>query len=128
VNILYSSQRWRRRWFKRINRWSTPFRVIVMIGEQIKMGIVPRIDRQLIRTESPIERRLYYALREEGYKVETQVRCGKFLIDLALPEYRVAIEADGKKYHSSESQKAHDREKDRYLKNQGWTVLGASPR
>jgi hypothetical protein len=66
VNILYSSQRWRRRWFKRINRWSTPFRVIVMVGEQIKMGIVPRIDRQLIRTESPIERRLYYALREEG--------------------------------------------------------------
>lgn len=73
--------------------------------------------------ESPIERRLYNVLASRGYEVKAQVPCGRYRIDLALPRYRIAIECDGKAYHSSRSQKAHDRKKDRFLRDHGWTVL-----
>jgi very-short-patch-repair endonuclease len=73
--------------------------------------------------ESPIERRLYNVLASRGYEVKAQVPCGRYRIDLALPRYRIAIECDGKAYHSSRSQKAHDRKKDQFLRDHGWTVL-----
>lgn len=75
------------------------------------------------KCESPIERRLYDALLYNGYDVSPQVRCGAFRIDLALIYYRIAIECDGKAYHSSPKQKAHDRKKDRYLRKNGWKVM-----
>lgn len=75
------------------------------------------------RCESPIEWRLYRALEFNGYHVFTQVPCGRYRIDLALPAYHLAIECDGKAYHSSPDQKARDRRKDRYLRKNGWRVL-----
>lgn len=46
-----------------------------------------------------------------------------YRLDLALPEYRIAIECDGKAHHSSPKQKAHDRKRDKYLRSKGWTTL-----
>ena len=75
------------------------------------------------RTESWIELRLYNALVKRGYKVVTQYPCGPYRIDIALPKYRLAIECDGRKYHSTPEQKRHDRRKDRYLRKHGWSVM-----
>ncbi|MCQ6282130.1 endonuclease domain-containing protein [Bacillus sp. EB600] len=75
------------------------------------------------KCESPIERRLYDALAFRGYAVSTQVPCGKYRIDLALMGPRIAIECDGKAYHSSPEQKAHDKKKNAYLKRNGWQVM-----
>jgi very-short-patch-repair endonuclease len=86
------------------------------------------IDRERLKCESPIERRLYDALQIIGYYVQTQVPCGKYRIDLALPTYKIAIECDGKAYHSTPEQKAHDRRKDAYLSKHGWKVLRFSGR
>lgn len=81
------------------------------------------VDQERLKCESPIERRLYDALQMRGYYVKTQVPCGKYRIDLALPTYKIAIECDGKAYHSTPEQKAHDRRKDAYLRKNGWKVL-----
>jgi very-short-patch-repair endonuclease len=35
----------------------------------------------------------------------------------------IAIECDGKAYHSTPAQKARDRQKDAYLRSKGWKVL-----
>ncbi|MBO8172090.1 MAG: DUF559 domain-containing protein [Bacillaceae bacterium] len=78
---------------------------------------------EIWKTESPIERRLYRDLTAKGYVVKTQVPCGKYRIDLALPSYKIAIECDGKAYHSTPEQKAHDRRKNQYLQRNGWKVL-----
>ncbi|ARK30760.1 endonuclease domain-containing protein [Halalkalibacter krulwichiae] len=75
------------------------------------------------KCESPIERRLYNALVNNGYVVRTQVPCGKYRIDLALIGSKLAIECDGKAYHSSPAQKAHDRRKNAFLRKHGWKVL-----
>lgn len=87
---------------------------------------VERSERNLC--ESYIERRLYDALTSRGHAVTTQVPCGKYHIDLALYGPRIAIECDGKTYHSSLEAKARDRRKNRYLKEQGWKVMRFSGR
>lgn len=80
-------------------------------------------DYEREKCESYIERKLYDALTFNGYHVKTQTPCGRYRIDLALPQYKLAIECDGKDYHSTPSQKAHDRRKNAYLRKKGWTVL-----
>lgn len=86
-----------------------------------KTGIVK--EKNIRKPESPIEWRLYNALVNKGETVEPQVPCGKYRIDLVLRAYRIAIECDGKEFHSSPQQKARDRRKNAYLRENGWTVL-----
>jgi very-short-patch-repair endonuclease len=80
-------------------------------------------DPERIKCESPIEFRLYDALKAQGEYIRTQVPCGRYSIDIALPAYHMAIECDGKAYHSTPEQKAHDKRKDIYLRKNGWKVL-----
>lgn len=87
-----------------------------ILGEKIQW------DFQYAKTQSPIERKVYNALKSR-YSLKTQVPCGKYFIDIAIPKYRIAIETDGRAYHSSYQQKAHDRRKDQFLESHGWTVL-----
>jgi very-short-patch-repair endonuclease len=69
---------------------------------------------------SNLERKMYYGLKKRGYKPIQQAKCGKFSIDLALSRYRLAIECDGKLYHSSPEQRARDAKRDRFIRNHGW--------
>ena len=86
------------------------------------------VTTQRLKCESPIERQLYDALVFRGYAVNTQVPCGKYRIDIALVGPRIAIECDGKEFHSSPKQKAHDRRKNAYLCKNGWKVMRFSGR
>lgn len=45
-----------------------------------------------------LERRLYDALKARGEYIRTQVPCGRYSIDIALPTYHIAIECDGVAY------------------------------
>lgn len=81
------------------------------------------IDYERDKCESYIEIKLYDALLFNKYDVKTQVPCGRYRIDLALPESRLAIECDGKAFHSTKEQKAHDYRKNAYLRKNGWKVL-----
>ncbi|TYS57919.1 DUF559 domain-containing protein [Bacillus infantis] len=83
---------------------------------------------QRAKCESPIERRLFDALTASGYDVNAQVRRGSYRIDLALISYNIAIECDGKEFHSSPEAKKRDRRKDAYLRKNGWVVLRFSGR
>jgi very-short-patch-repair endonuclease len=80
-------------------------------------------DPEALKLESPIERRLYDALKSRGEFVRTQVPCGKYRIDIALPGHHIAIECDGEAYHSTDEQIARDRRKNAYLRANGWRVL-----
>ncbi len=98
--------------------------IIFMMIDLKKVRTNPTCSsEQIYNCESYIERRLYNALVFNGYTVHTQVPCGSYRIDLTLPAYRVAIECDGKAFHSSPQQKAHDRRKNAYLRRHGWKVL-----
>ncbi|WP_088032758.1 endonuclease domain-containing protein [Evansella clarkii] len=86
------------------------------------------LDWERNKTESPIERRLLDALRAQGYSPRTQIPAGPYRIDIAFPAYKLAIECDGKQYHSGAANKARDRRKDTYLRRNGWQVLRFSGR
>lgn len=97
--------------------------VIVYFLNERRPKEAPVLDPEKYKCESPIERRLYEVLKVQGEYIRTQVPCGRYSIDIALPAYRIAIECDGEAYHSSPKQKAHDRRKNAYLKANGWKVL-----
>ncbi|WP_041822502.1 endonuclease domain-containing protein [Alkalihalophilus pseudofirmus] len=88
----------------------------------------PRQHTPRDKCESPIERRLYDGLLARGYSPLTQVPCGKYRIDIALVSHKLAIEADGKAFHSSPQQKARDKRRDAFLRNNGWRVMRFSGR
>lgn len=90
--------------------------------------VIDVVTAERNQCESYIERRLFDALVSQGYVVRTQVPCGRYSIDLAIPSLKLAIECDGKSYHSSPAQKAHDRRKNVFLRKNGWRVLRFSGR
>jgi len=52
-----------------------------------------------------------------------QPRIGRYRVDFAYPDARVAIEADGFRWHSSRQQFERDRARRNALTAMGWTVL-----
>jgi len=78
---------------------------------------------QVKQAESPIEEMLLRELHILDIYPVLQFEIGRYRIDLALPEKMIAIECDGKEWHSSEEQKARDAEKDRFLRANGWQVV-----
>ncbi|MED1202552.1 endonuclease domain-containing protein [Heyndrickxia acidicola] len=86
-------------------------------------AVYSEVQVQRLKCESPIETRLYNSLVFNGYYVQTQVKCGPYRIDITIPGLNLAIECDGKEFHSSPEQKLHDRKKDAYLRKHGWKVI-----
>jgi len=72
------------------------------------------------KTESPIEELLYQELINLGIKPVCQFEVGFFRLDLAYPEIKLAIEADGKDCHSTPSQKSRDKYRQEKLEKLGW--------
>jgi very-short-patch-repair endonuclease len=72
---------------------------------------------------SSIEIALRNELQRRGIDFAPEHPVGQYAVDIALPSYRVAIEADGDYWHSRPSQKPKDKRKDTYLQNLGWTVF-----
>ena len=70
---------------------------------------------------SPIEVKLYEALRQDGLSPIPQFRIEGYIVDFAFPDVRLAIEADGREYHSG-NRRDRDHKRDWILGRQGWTV------
>ncbi len=70
---------------------------------------------------SPIELKLYEALRQEGLDPVPQFYIQGYYADFAFPDVRLAVEADGA-VHQGVEQHEHDRKRDWILTRQGWTV------
>lgn len=87
-------------------------------------GVVAAINEK--RTGSPIEEQMFFALSENSLtfgRVRTQWLVGPYRIDLAFPDVLLAIECDGRAFHSSPAQVEHDMHRTNYLSNLGWKVI-----
>lgn len=79
-------------------------------------------------TVSEGERRLAILLREAritGWRTNHSVRAAgrRYVLDVAFPEERVAVEVDGRAYHSDARAFQYDRTRQNDLVRAGWTVL-----
>jgi len=91
-------------------------------------GVVSDIARRAEQgaTESPIEEILLLALNARSMTagvVATQVEIGPYRVDLAIHRAKLAIECDGRDYHTSPAQITKDQQRDDYLRRLGWTVI-----
>jgi very-short-patch-repair endonuclease len=73
--------------------------------------------------ESTLETRLLRVLRAAGLPPVVQHRVGRYRVDFAYPGARVAVEADGFRWHSTRQQWDHDRARRNALTAMGWTVI-----
>lgn len=78
--------------------------------------------------DSPFENEVYDALTKRGYKVDSQVGCSGYRIDLAVRHpvlsgiYILGIECDGATYHSARTARERDRLREEVLKSIGWDI------
>jgi very-short-patch-repair endonuclease len=81
--------------------------------------------RELSKCESPIEEMMLEALYEKGLKPYTQIPCGRYRIDIVVKEKykKIAIECDGKEFHSSNEQVKNDEQKNYYLRKKKYEVI-----
>ncbi len=56
-----------------------------------------------------------------GYEVKAGAR--PYLMDLAFPQIKLDVEADGGTFHSSQEQIERDNKRDNLLRQSGWTVI-----
>ncbi len=79
--------------------------------------------RQLRRNMTPEERKLWYCfLRGLEIPVRRQVVIGPYIADFLIYSKKIVIEADGSQHYEGAGE-ARDLERDRYLREQGYTIL-----
>ena len=107
---------------------SRRMRRIVFIPTTLERLLVAEEINDLFKT-SPIEDRLYFRLRGQGYEPERQFLVREegagYMLDMALftRDSKLAIECDGERYHSGKKKAAEDRKKDNALAAAGWRVV-----
>lgn len=72
--------------------------------------------------DSPLER-MFYELAFLDLHIYPQHPVGRYRLDFAIPNQRIAIELDGHEYHKTKYQRTRDAKRDRWLYGQGWHVL-----
>lgn len=75
--------------------------------------------------ESPFEDAVGRALEQRGYRIQRQVGCAKYSIDIAVLSeegsgFDLGIECDGAAYHRSPSARDRDRLRQEILERMGW--------
>jgi very-short-patch-repair endonuclease len=83
---------------------------------------------ETLQFDSPFEMQVYDVLKDHGFEVDTQVGCSGYRIDLAVRHpslfgrYVIAIECDGRTYHSARTARERDRLREDVLKLRGWKI------
>lgn len=78
--------------------------------------------------DSPFEREVCRALEAKGYRVELQIGCAGYRIDLAIVDpdapgrFLLGIECDGAMYHGSRIARERDRLRESVLRGLGWNL------
>lgn len=87
------------------------------------MGIIRSHAKQLRRTLTQEERRLWYLLRSRRfsrYKFRRQHPVGHYILDFACCEARLAIELDGGQH---EERYKYDVQRTVWLNQKGWKII-----
>jgi len=81
-----------------------------------------------VQHDSPFEEAVYNFLDKKGYKLDTQVGCSEYRIDMAVKHptlsgvYVLGVECDGATYHSARTARERDRLRQGVLENMGWKI------
>lgn len=89
--------------------------------EKVKSGIHSGWKTRRKLEPSFPEKFFMRVLNNNGISYEYEHPCGKYFIDFAIHDKKIALEIDGKQ-HNEEGRKKSDSNKDEFLKSRGWIV------
>jgi very-short-patch-repair endonuclease len=103
--------------YERVGRWAGRKRF-----RPIKEVLAERAASE--KVESALERKILQVIRSNGLPIpELQYQFDSYRLDMAYPQYKVAIEVDGFAFHSTRESFDADRKRDNTLKLAGWNVV-----
>ena len=73
---------------------------------------------------SPIEIAFWDAGKPMIAELEREVNIGPYRVDFLIPSRKVVIELYGYAWHKAKDKITHDRQRERYLQQQGYHVIG----
>lgn len=103
-------------------------RTFLDYAERGPVAFVEDVSRTTGEVESFFEQSVLDELRKRGWRVDVQVGCSGYRIDLAVrdPEapgrYLLGVECDGANYHSGKSARDRDRLRQAVLEGLGWRL------
>lgn len=88
----------------------------------------PVKKRKRIENFSPIEEKFFKEAQKINFPIMRQYSVGNFFIDFAYIDtnglgFKIAIELDGQRFHSSYSQRQKDYKRERFLLMEGWIII-----
>lgn len=114
---------------KQVSAAHTKNRELAGAGKHHFSRIEIRQKGQLVQARSSeLETKMLEALEARGIKVARQYSIGKYFVDFALPDLKIAVEVDGGNWHRTDRKRRQDEEKSSYLKSTGWLVVRTPPR
>jgi len=90
--------------------------------EEQRKIVEPAQDAMAKTKETSIERMVAEILQLLNIEYEQEKRIGKYIADFYIPAQNLIIECDGDYWHSLPDVKKRDKQKDKYLRKQGYTV------
>ena len=135
LNVLFTRARKRCRVFSSIRHSDIRVDATRQAGPRVlkrylKFAETGELDIPVItgrEMDSPFEEAVAKALQSHGYRVAGQVGSSGFRIDLAVYDpddegrFLLAVECDGRRYHSSSWARERDRLRQVVLEQKGWT-------
>ena len=103
--------------------------IIFIVALSILLKKKEKKEMKKYGLESPIELRLFKAFKRKKIDIIPQYKVKGYRIDLAYfpegegSEVKIAIECNGRMYHTSAKDKEWDKEKTKFLCKEGWRVV-----
>jgi very-short-patch-repair endonuclease len=69
-----------------------------------------------------IEKMIRDELLKRNIKFKMQYKILSYWVDFAFPGFKLAVECDGKRWHSTKKQKLNDKKRDSKITRLGWTI------
>lgn len=82
--------------------------------------------RLIYKGPTTIEELLINEFDNRNIKYEFQYQLGRFVIDFAFPDCKLAVEADGIYWHNLPANKKRDKNKNEFLNKNGWSIVRLS--
>lgn len=83
----------------------------------------PRFTSTESDCKSPIEVAFLAACHAANLDPHCQYPAGRFFLDFAFPDDRLAVELDGHEFHKTKEQRTADAQRQRWLEMNGWRVI-----
>ena len=106
------------RWHRLRMNYAT-FQALVDAGHDDWMTGDPYQIADWVMLFTPIEAAAWSDIRSAGLPLWPQLPVGRFFLDFGNPVTKVALECDGRQWHSAEK----DAPRDAWLRARGWTVF-----